>query len=121
MLIAKARKIAEGSRDSWEAGCRLSKWVAENIHYEIPGGGSARRTYDLRAGECGAHSILLTAFCRAVGIPVLDAHALFVPAVARHGTRRYFMEEPPGDYHMNPEGHALLADWLLERMDTTRW
>ena len=30
------------------------------------GGGAARKTYDTRAGECGAHSMLVTAFCRAV-------------------------------------------------------
>jgi hypothetical protein len=43
--------------------------VAENIGYAIPGGGTARKTYDIRAGECGAHSCLLASFCRAVGIP----------------------------------------------------
>ncbi len=69
VLIEKARKIAEGSKDSWVASVRFSRWVAENIAYEIPGGMTARRTYDLRKGECGAHSILLAAFCRSVGIP----------------------------------------------------
>jgi hypothetical protein len=38
--------------------------VAENIRYAIPGGGTARKTYDLGAGECGAHAMLLAAFCR---------------------------------------------------------
>jgi hypothetical protein len=52
-----------------EAARRLSKWVADNITYAIPGGGTARKTYDIKAGECGAHSLLLAAFCRAVGIP----------------------------------------------------
>jgi transglutaminase-like putative cysteine protease len=69
VLIQKAQEITEGSKDSWEAACRLSKWVAENISYTIPGGSTARKTYDIKAGECGAHSLLLTAFCRAVGIP----------------------------------------------------
>jgi transglutaminase-like putative cysteine protease len=69
VLIAKARELTEGAMDSWDAACRLSQWVADNITYEIPGGGSARRTYDMRAGECGSHSILLATFCRAVGIP----------------------------------------------------
>jgi len=69
LLIDKARKIAEGSADSWEAAVRISQWVAENIAYEIPGGMTARKTYDLRKGECGAHSILVAAFCRGVGIP----------------------------------------------------
>ena len=69
VLIQKAQEITAGSKDSWEAACRLSKWVAENISYAIPGGGAARKTYDIKAGECGAHSLLLTAFCRGVGIP----------------------------------------------------
>ncbi|MHC4084696.1 MAG: transglutaminase-like domain-containing protein [Planctomycetota bacterium] len=69
VLVKKAKEITKGSKDSWEAASRLSKWVADNISYAIPGGGTARKTYDIKAGECGAHSILLAAFCRAVGIP----------------------------------------------------
>jgi transglutaminase-like putative cysteine protease len=69
VLIAQALEITVGAKDSWEAACRLSRWVAQNISYAIPGGGTARKTYDLKAGECGAHAMLLAAFCRAVGIP----------------------------------------------------
>ena len=69
VLIQKAKELTDGSKNSWEAATRLSNWVAENIHYAIPGGGTSKKTYDIRAGECGAHSFLLAAFCRAVGIP----------------------------------------------------
>ncbi|MBN2070498.1 MAG: transglutaminase domain-containing protein [Candidatus Krumholzibacteriota bacterium] len=69
VLVEKARELTAGSKDSWEAAVRLSRWVADNISYAIPGGGSARRAYDSRAGECGAHSLLLASFCRGVGIP----------------------------------------------------
>jgi transglutaminase-like putative cysteine protease len=69
VLIRKAEELTAGSRDSWEAARRLSRWVAEEIGYDIPGGASARNTYDVREGECGAHSRLLAAFCRGVGIP----------------------------------------------------
>jgi transglutaminase-like putative cysteine protease len=69
VLIDKAHELADGSKDAWEAATRLSEWVAENIGYAIPGGGTARKTYDIRVGECGAHSFLVAAFCRAVGIP----------------------------------------------------
>jgi transglutaminase-like putative cysteine protease len=69
VLIHKAKELTAGSRDSWEAARRLSRWVAEEIGYDIPGGASARNTYDVREGECGAHSRLFAAFCRAVGIP----------------------------------------------------
>jgi hypothetical protein len=68
VLIKKAREITAGSRDSWEAAVRLSRWVGEEIRGALPGG-SARQTYDKGSGECGAHSRLLAAFCRAVGIP----------------------------------------------------
>jgi transglutaminase-like putative cysteine protease len=69
VLIQKAEELTAGSRDSWEAARRLSRWVAEEIGYDIPGGASARNTYDVREGECGAHSRLMAAFCRGVGIP----------------------------------------------------
>jgi hypothetical protein len=69
VLIRKAKELTAGAADSWEAAKRLSLWVAEEIGYDIPGGTSARNTYDIREGECGAHSRLFAAFCRAVGIP----------------------------------------------------
>lgn len=69
VLIKEAKRITDGSEDSWEAAIRLSKWVAENIKGAIPGGTSAINTYKTRQGECGSHSRLLTAFCRSVGIP----------------------------------------------------
>ncbi|MEW5984193.1 MAG: transglutaminase-like domain-containing protein [Acidobacteriota bacterium] len=69
VLIAKAREITNGSPDAWEAARRLSAGVGNNIKGAIPGGGSARGTFDQRAGECGGHSFLMAAFARAVGIP----------------------------------------------------
>ncbi|MEA1896852.1 MAG: transglutaminase domain-containing protein [Bacteroidota bacterium] len=69
VLIRKAKEITEGSKDSWEASIRLSKWVSENIKGAVPGGITARKTYDTRSGECSSHSRLLSAFCRGVGIP----------------------------------------------------
>ena len=80
VLIKKARELTAGSKDSWEAACRLSRWVADEIGYDIPGGTSARNTYDKRLGECGSHSRLLTAFCRAVGIPArLAVGCMYTP------------------------------------------
>jgi transglutaminase-like putative cysteine protease len=96
VLIEKAQEITRGSKDSWEAACRLSKWVSENISYAIPGGMTARNTYDLKAGECGAHSILLAAFCRAVGIPARVVWGcMYVPnyggAFGQHGWSEIYM------------------------------
>lgn len=68
-LVKKARKITDGSWNSWEAAVRLSRWVDENIEGAIPGGTSAINTYNTSEGECGSHSRLLIAFCRAIGIP----------------------------------------------------
>lgn len=69
ILMDEAKNITKGARDSWEASIMLSKWVAENIRGAVPGGTSAINTYNTREGECGSHSRLLAAFCRAVGIP----------------------------------------------------
>ena len=96
VLIEKAQEITRGSKDSWEAACRLSKWVSENISYAIPGGMTARNTYDTKAGECGAHSILLAAFCRAVGIPARVVWGcMYVPnyggAFGQHGWSEIYM------------------------------
>lgn len=98
VLIAKAKEITLGSENSWEAATRLSKWVAENISYAIPGGGNARNTYDIRAGECGSHSMLLTAFCRAVGIPARVVWgAMYVPnrggGFGQHAWNEIYMGE----------------------------
>jgi transglutaminase-like putative cysteine protease len=68
-LTRKAGEIAAGSRDAWEAVRHLSRWVADEIGYDIPGGGTALKTFQTRQGECGGHSRLLAALCRGVGIP----------------------------------------------------
>jgi len=68
-ISAKARELTAGSRDSWEAARRLCRWVADTIGYDIPGGSSARNTFVSRQGECGGHSRLLVALCRAAGVP----------------------------------------------------
>lgn len=98
VLIKKARELTEGAEDSWEAVKRLSQWVAEEIGYDIPGGGSARNTFDLRAGECGAHSRLFTALCRAVGIPSRVVWGcIYVPnrggSFGQHGWNEVYMGE----------------------------
>lgn len=96
VLAKKAKEITEGAKDSWEAACRLSNWVAENIAYAIPGGVTARKTYDIRAGECGAHSFLLASFCRAVGIPARVVWGcMYIPnyggAFGQHGWNEIYM------------------------------
>jgi transglutaminase-like putative cysteine protease len=99
VLVKKARALTAGAKDSWEAAKRLSRWVAEEIAYGIPGGASARNTYDISEGECGAHSRLFAAFSRAVGIPARVVWGfMFVPSLGggfgQHGWSEVYMGKP---------------------------
>ncbi|MDH3745591.1 MAG: DUF3471 domain-containing protein, partial [Acidobacteriota bacterium] len=101
VLVEKARELTRGARDSWDAARRVSTWVAHNIDAAIPGGGTARRTYDLRAGECGGHSALVAAMCRAVGIPARLAFGCqYIPnfggAFGQHAWNEVYMGELVG-------------------------
>jgi len=96
VLVKKARELTDGAKDAWEAAKRLSRWVAEEIGYNIPGGASARNTYDIREGECGAHSRLFAAFSRAVGIPARVVWGfMYVPSLGggfgQHGWNEVYM------------------------------
>lgn len=98
VLIAKAQELTNGASDSWDAAKKISRWVADEIGYEIPGGAAARNTYDLKAGDCGAHSRLFAAFCRAVGIPArVIWGCMYVPnrggAFGQHGWNEVYMGE----------------------------
>ena len=98
VLGEKAREITTGSRNSWEAARRLSAWVAQNIKGVIPGGVTARGTFDQRAGDCGGHSFLLAALCRSVGIPARVVWGcMYVPhgggAFGQHAWNEVYMGE----------------------------
>jgi transglutaminase-like putative cysteine protease len=67
-LIDLAQKITKESVNLWEASCRISNWVADNIEGSILDG-SAKETYEQKSGLCGAQSKLMAALCRAAGIP----------------------------------------------------
>lgn len=68
-IIAMAAEITDEATDSWDATIRLSEWVGKEIRGAVPGGTSAINTLRTREGECGSHSRLLAALCRAAGIP----------------------------------------------------
>jgi len=68
-IIEKAKEITEGATDSWDAVNKPSTWVGKEIRGAVPGGSSAINTLHIREGECGSHSRLLAALCRASGIP----------------------------------------------------
>lgn len=67
-IKAMAVKLTKGSENLWDACCSISKWVADNIDGSILDG-SAKETFDSGSGLCGAQSRLMTALCRAAGIP----------------------------------------------------
>ena len=101
VLIEQARKITDGSKDSWEAAVRIAQWVSDEITYAIPGGMTARKTYDTRAGECGAHSLIVTGLCRAVGIPArVIWGCMYIPnfggAFGQHGWNEIYMGDKVG-------------------------
>jgi hypothetical protein len=69
-IVEKAKELTEGATDSWDASRRIAHFVGTEIGGAIPGGGSALGTLREGEAECGGHSRLYAALCRAVGIPV---------------------------------------------------
>lgn len=80
-IIRLAEELADGAADAWEVATRTADWVYRNIRYEIPGGGSALNSLRTRAAECGGHSRLHVALCRAAGVPArLVTGGMYTPA-----------------------------------------
>ena len=124
VLIRKALELTAGSKDSWEAATRLSRWVEKEIGYDLPGGVTALKTYEMRLGECGSHANLLTAFCRAVGIPARGVFGcIYVPehggAFGQHAWNEIFMgdagwipiEATAEEITYADCSHIRLAEW----------
>jgi hypothetical protein len=96
-LSSLTSKIVEGSSDFWEATCRLSAWVAENIDGSIHSG-SALETFERGNGACGSQSLLMAALCRAAGIPARVVWGcLYTPeyggSFGHHGWSEVYMGE----------------------------
>jgi len=128
-LIRKAGEITAGAKDAWEAATRLSRWVNKEIGYDIPGGCTALKTYETRLGECGSHSNLLAAFCRAVGIPARCVFGcLYVPdhggVFGQHAWNEIYMGEAgwiPVDCTVDEVtyvdcSHIRLCEWNSKAM-----
>jgi transglutaminase-like putative cysteine protease len=69
VIAARARELSAGAESCFAVVERLARWTHDNIAYAIPGGITAKRTMELRAGECGGHSRVLAAMLRSLGIP----------------------------------------------------
>lgn len=68
-IAQEARQLAKGATTCFQVVERLARWAYREIPYVIPGGGSAKGTFEARAGECGGHSRLLAAMLRSLGMP----------------------------------------------------
>ncbi len=100
-IIAKAKEITAGAADSWDAAVRLSKWVGHEVRGAVPGGTSALNTLRTMEGECGSHSRLLAALCRASGIPArLSVGCMYSPwyggSFGQHAWNEVYMGEDIG-------------------------
>ncbi|MBL8730410.1 MAG: transglutaminase domain-containing protein [Planctomycetes bacterium] len=79
-IVEQARELARGATTCFQVVERLARWTHEEIAYVIPGGGSAKGTFESRQGECGGHSRLLAAMLRSLGIPArTPMGAMYVP------------------------------------------
>lgn len=71
-LLARAAASASlGATSDWDRAQRLTHYVYERIERKTTGVAfaSARQTFDARSGDCTEHALLLTALCRATGVP----------------------------------------------------
>lgn len=100
-IAAMARDLAAGAANCLEVVDRLARWAHDEIPYEIPGGGSARGTFETRRGECGGHSRVLAAMLRSLGIPArTPMGGMYVPlyggSFAQHMWTEVWLGDPVG-------------------------
>jgi hypothetical protein len=83
MIVEKAREIVGDTEDAAEAARKLAGWVFANLSDKSLAVGYASASEVMRtlSGDCTEHSVLLTALCRAAGIPARTASGmLYAPA-----------------------------------------
>jgi transglutaminase-like putative cysteine protease len=77
LVRATAARVAGKETDPWRKAQLLEKWVFDNMKFSasvgFPSAGKVCR--DLR-GDCRQHAVLLTALCRAAGLPSRTAMGL---------------------------------------------
>jgi transglutaminase-like putative cysteine protease len=96
-IIEKAREIVGSESNAYYAAYKLFTWVYKNIKYEYESEVRGALTTLFRgSGACDEHAYLLTALCRAVGIP-----ARYVS-----GYGFYLDEALTGSFTPKKEGHA---------------
>jgi transglutaminase-like putative cysteine protease len=91
-IKALARKLTAPAKTGWDAASAIGRWVHDNIRYEITGSG-ARQCLTKSAGDCGPHSWLSIALCRAAGIPArIAGGALYTPLAGGSYAQHYWTE-----------------------------
>jgi len=110
-VVRFAAGITAEAEHRWHAVQLLTRWVSHNIEYDIPGGGTAQGTLKQRRGECGSHSRLLAAFCRAVGIPA----RVVIGGFYFHDSGGAFGQHAWTEVHMGDAGwiplDATIGEW----------
>jgi transglutaminase-like putative cysteine protease len=103
-IRATAAKVVGTETDPWQKALKLEKWVHDNVRLShavgFPTAGQICRDLE---GDCRQHAILLTALCRAAGIPARTAVGLIY--VREEGRSPYF------GFHMWTEV-AVEGQWL---------
>ena len=97
-VTALAAELSRGATTTWQVAVKTAEWVHENINYDIPGGGSALNTLRTKLAECGGHSRLHVALCRAAGVPArLVTGAMYTPAYGGSFGQHAWMEVYMGE------------------------
>jgi transglutaminase-like putative cysteine protease len=99
-IIALAKKLTDGAKDSWDAAQKIGQWVFGNIHYKITGAG-AKACLAAKEGDCGPHTMLTVALLRAASIPARTTggalySSLLGGSFGQHYWTRVWMGEQDG-------------------------
>ena len=70
-VLDRARAIVGAETNPWRRVELIYDWIVENLRYEVPGpeGRHAESVLEAGRGDCEQFSVLMTAMCRALGIP----------------------------------------------------
>lgn len=111
LVVQTAQSIIGSEKNSWRAAKRIAEWIERELtpNYDV-GFASAKETIKNKEGDCSEHTVLMTALCRAVGIPARAAVGIM------YGGGIF-------GYHMWPEIYAgrwvgLDAKWLAKDIHT---
>ena len=90
-IVAKAKQIVGGERNPVRVNKAICMWVFDNLKKErIPGFPNAVGTLRKGSGDCGRHTALFVALCRAAGLPARGITGLaYHPKIAGFGAHAW--------------------------------